>query len=79
MAKNTVRKRVEVNDIRDPYYCVWLQEMAEKGFLYKHRDLFTCVFEKALPQIKQGLMNNSCTVIPYEMDYKKCLLMRDLM
>lgn len=50
MAKNTVRKRVEVNDIRDPYYCVWLQEMAEKGFLYKHRDLFTCVFEKALPQ-----------------------------
>ena len=23
-------------------------------------------FEKALPRIKQGLMNNSCTVIPYE-------------
>lgn len=23
-------------------------------------------FKKALPQIKQGLMNNSCTVIPYE-------------
>ncbi|MBP3815486.1 MAG: DUF2812 domain-containing protein [Firmicutes bacterium] len=50
MARNTVRKRVEINDIRDPYFCVWLQEMAEKGFLYKHRDLFTCVFEKASPQ-----------------------------
>lgn len=50
MAKDTVKKRVEINDIRDPYFCVWLQEMAEKGFLYKRKDIFTCVFEKASPQ-----------------------------
>ena len=31
-------------------------------------------FEKALPRIKQGLMNNSCTVIPYEEGLQELLI-----
>lgn len=31
-------------------------------------------FEKALPRIKQGLMNNSCTVIPYEDGLQEMLI-----
>ena len=31
-------------------------------------------FEKALPRIKQGLMNNSCTVIPYEEELQELLI-----
>lgn len=31
-------------------------------------------FEKALPKIKQGLMYNSCTVIPYEDGLQKMLI-----
>ena len=31
-------------------------------------------FEKALSRIKQGLMNNSCTVIPYEDGLQELLI-----
>ena len=31
-------------------------------------------FEKALPRIKQCLMNNSCTVIPYEEGLQELLI-----
>ena len=31
-------------------------------------------FEKALPRIKQGLMNNSCTVILYEEGLQELLI-----
>lgn len=45
-----VKRRPAIADARDPYCCVWLQEMAEKGLFYKGRSLFSARFEVGTPQ-----------------------------
>lgn len=45
-----IRKRIQIRDIRNPYFCVWLQEMAEQGLFFKRRDLLTAQFMKAMPE-----------------------------
>ena len=45
-----VKRRPAIADGRDPYFSVWLQEMAEKGLIYKGRGLLNARFEVSTPQ-----------------------------
>lgn len=44
-----VRKNIPVEK-RSPYFCVWLQEMAEQGLILKSVGFFRCEFEKCKSQ-----------------------------
>jgi len=44
-----VRKSIPVEK-RSPYFCVWLQEMAEQGLILKSVGFFRCEFEKCRSQ-----------------------------
>ncbi len=44
-----VRKSIPVEK-RSPYFCVWLQEMAEQGLILKSVGFFRCEFEKCKSQ-----------------------------
>ena len=48
--KNLVRKRMEIRDVRDPFFCVWLEEMAEKGLLFKSSGVVFAQFTESTPQ-----------------------------
>lgn len=45
----TVKKRIAIRDIRIPYFCVWLQEMAEQGLFLKHLGAVHAEFTKGDP------------------------------
>ena len=46
----TVKKRIAIREIRNPYFCVWLQEMAEQGLFLKHLGVFNAEFTKGAPE-----------------------------
>ena len=49
METNKIRKTTAFRD-RDPYFCIWLQELAEmKGLFYKKTSLFSYDFVKDTP------------------------------
>lgn len=39
-----------VYDVADPYFCVWLQEMADKGWIYEDRGIVFLTFRRETPQ-----------------------------
>ena len=45
----SIKKRIPVGK-RSPYFCVWLQEMAEQGLILKSVGFFNCEFEKSEPE-----------------------------
>lgn len=46
----TVKKRIAIRDIRNPYFCVWLQEMAEQGLFLKRLGILNAEFTKGTPE-----------------------------
>lgn len=45
-----VKKRREIFDVRDPLYCVWLQEMAMRGFIIEKTGFFRDSFRIEKPE-----------------------------
>ena len=43
---DTVKNWPEIRDINDPYFCTWLQEMAERGLLFENIGIFRASFKK---------------------------------
>lgn len=46
----TVKKRIAIREIRNPYFCVWLQEMAEQGLFLKKLGILNAEFTKDEPE-----------------------------
>ena len=46
----TVKKWPEIRDVNDPYFCTWLQEMAERGLFFENFGILRSRFEKGDPE-----------------------------
>ena len=54
-----IKKRIPVGR-RSPYFCVWLQEMAEQGLILKSIGFLRCEFEKGEPEkIRYRILDKS--------------------
>lgn len=46
----TIKQRIAIKEIKDPYFCVWLQEMAEQGLFLKRLGTLNAEFVKGDPE-----------------------------
>lgn len=46
----TVKRWPEIRDVNDPYFCTWLQEMAERGLFFENFGILRSRFKKGEPE-----------------------------
>ena len=54
----TIKKLIPVIEVNSPYFCIWLQEMAEQGLIYKEKNFCTVEFEKSNPEKRRYRLLN---------------------
>lgn len=54
----TIKKLIPVTEVNSPYFCIWLQEMAEQGLIYKEKNFCTVEFEKSNPEKRRYRLLN---------------------